>query len=129
MSLLEKKLKLKMAKSYCYGRSYYKFMFASFIIIIILTSYSLIDLICSLSCCLSCRIMGVKRPFDEEDFQVSSVKQAKQLEFDNKQTSFSEAFSSDDVSQNSGSRGKIRKPFFFLMKLQLHKANINDSAF
>ena len=73
--------------------------------------------------------MGVKRPFDEEDFQVSSVKQAKQLEFDNKQTSFSEAFSSDDVSQNSGSRGKIRKPFFFLMKLQLHKANINDSAF
>ncbi|XP_027097970.1 uncharacterized protein [Coffea arabica] len=48
--------------------------------------------------------MGVKRPFDEEDFQVSSVKQAKQLEFDNKQTSFSKAFSSDDVSQNSGSR-------------------------
>lgn len=52
--------------------------------------------------------MGIKRPFDEEDFQLSSVKQPKQLDFDNNQTSFSKVFSCDEVSQPAGSQGKIR---------------------
>lgn len=69
--------------------------------------------------------MGVKRPFDDEDCQVSSVKQAKQLELDNKQTTFSEAFSSEDVSWNTGSRGEAAGDFD---KCQLLKELGNEDS-
>ncbi|KAL3511062.1 hypothetical protein ACH5RR_030463 [Cinchona calisaya] len=49
--------------------------------------------------------MGIKRAFDEEDFHLSSLKQAKQLDSDKKQTSLDKAFSPDEVSP-AGNRGE-----------------------
>lgn len=49
--------------------------------------------------------MGVKRPFEEE-FEEASLKQAKQLDSDNKLTSFVGGLSSHDASQANDFKGK-----------------------